>query len=195
MHFHQPYNEKELFLQVAEGDEQAFGIIYDHFLQLMGKGLLALLKSEDALRDVLQESFLRIWLHRDQFTHLENPGGYTRRVISNECFRHLQKQGLKYRQGAAYMKLVSGTDQYSNETEHSLELSETKKLIHQAIGTLSSRQSTIYKMSREQHMKVPEIAKELGLSDDYVKKTLSTSLQKIRQGLLEAGKILPSVLL
>lgn len=185
--------ERELFDRVAEGDEDAFNTIYQHFMRLLSGAILQLVRYEPDVAEVLQEAFVRVWLNRDKIPGIENPGGWVRRIIINECYRLLKKNNLRDRLHSV-QAAMQGEATSASHAEHRLVLDETKKIIQAALSELSPRQYTIYRLSRDQGKRIPEIAQLLHLSPDYVKKTLATALQKIRKKLQDAGKHLPTIL-
>ncbi|QEH39399.1 RNA polymerase sigma factor [Chitinophaga sp. XS-30] len=192
---YEPWEERGLFDRMAEGEEDAFNTIYQHFMHLLSGAILRLVKSEADAAEVLQEAFMRIWLNRDSIPGIENPGGWVRRIIINECYRLIKKNHLRSRlhdgwQSAGPAEATSGL-----HAEQRLVLGETARIIQEALGDLSPRQYAIYRLSREQGRRIAEIAQILGLSPDYVKKTLAIALQKIRKKLRDAGKLLPAILL
>lgn len=184
--------EKELFNRIAEGDEEAFKLVYHHFMTMLSGAVMQLVKTEADVAEVLQESFMRVWLNRDKFPEITQPGGYVRRIIINECYRHIKKNQV--REKLHHNLNTSTSFQAAHPTEQRLELTETKALIQEAIGEMSPRQYTIYVLSREQGKRIAEIAGSLGLSQDYVKKTLATALKKIRKKLRQSGRLLPAIL-
>lgn len=190
-----PSEERALFDRLAEGDEEAFTRVYQHFMRLLSGAILQLVKTEQDAAEVLQEAFLRVWLNRDKIPGIENPGGWVRRIVINECYRLLKKNGLRARVHNAMQNDTQMNAPSHLNAEHRLGLNETSNLIEDALKELSPRQHTIYKLNREQGKRVPEIAGQLNLSPDYVKKTLATALEKIRKKLRAAGKILPSFFL
>ena len=188
------HTDAELFLLIAEGDEQAFNQFYLDLLPNVSPFLFRMVKSEEAVKDVLQESLTRFWLHRDKLPEIDNVRGWFFRIVSNECYRYLSKIGLRQRL-AAQMDEHQSVTQYniSHQTELDVSFRETQRIISQTVATLSSRQRTIYRMSREEGLTLPEIAGKLGLSRDYVKKTLMTALDIIRRKLLEDGRFLTAL--
>lgn len=184
--------EKELFNRIAEGDEEAFKLVYQHFMTLLSGAVMQLVKTEADVAEVLQESFMRVWLNRDKFPEITQPGGYVRRIIINECYRHIKKNQVRQK---LHHSLDTSTSLHTaHPTEQRLELTETRALIQQAISEMSPRQSMIYALSREQGKRIAEIAGSLDLSPDYVKKTLATALKKIRKKLRQSGRLLPAIL-
>ncbi|WPQ66206.1 sigma-70 family RNA polymerase sigma factor [Chitinophaga sancti] len=186
-------DENDLFLKVAEGDETAFTIIYQHFMTLLAGAMMRLLQSEKDVEEALQEAFLRIWLNRDSIPDITNPGGWVRKIVINECYRLLRKRKLRDRLQEDLFSLADD-DSYDNAIQQ-VAFNETKRIIQDAVAEMSPRQATIYNLSRIQGKTTREIAATLHLSNDYVKKTLATALEKVRKKLIAAGKLLPSILL
>ena len=154
---------------------------------LAGAGI-KLLRSEEVVAEVIQESLIRLWLHREKLRDVQYPRAWVFKIFSNECFRYLKKNGLPH----IPLETLSETDLNGiiNNSEHPFSMRETQDLIYDAVRSLSPRQRDIYRLSREQGLKIPEIAAKLGLTSKYVKKTLILALQAIRRKLVEAGKSL-----
>ncbi|WP_157760596.1 RNA polymerase sigma factor [Chitinophaga caeni] len=186
------HQEEALYLLIAEGSEHAFKQLYAILLPSLTAFSFKILKSEEAVKEVLQEALVRFWLHRDKLPGISQPKSWLFRIVANECYRYLRKNGLQLR---LQQWLSSREAAPVSETEATMSFRETQQLIQQAVAGLSSRQREIYRLSREQGLKIPEIAAELNLSSNYVKKTLVLSLQKIRRKLERAGKLLVFLLL
>ncbi len=181
------YEYKELIGRIADGDEQAFAHLYYEILPVLHSFLFKMLRSETAVQDVVQEAFIRIWMSRDKLPAVEHPRAWMAKVALNECYRLLRKQArLKEME-----TVLSGEDPPEpDQTTDRIALAETKRLINSAIEELPERRKLIFKMSREQGLKIPEIAAALDLSPGYVKNALVLALQQLRKRLTEEGRIL-----
>lgn len=179
-------DEKELVLLIADGDEIAFKQLYRRLLPYLAGTGIKLLRSEEVVAEVIQESLIRLWLHREKLRSVQYPRAWVFKIFSNECFRYLKQNGLQH----IPLETLSDTDLNSiiNNSEHAFSMRETQGIIYDAVRSLSPRQRDIYRLSREQGLKIPEIAAKLGLTSKYVKKTLILALRAIRRKLLEAGK-------
>lgn len=184
------HTDKRLFALISEGDQTAFKQWYALLLPDCASYIFKLLKSEDGVKEVLQESLVRLWLNRDKLPAIDHPRAWFLKIISNECLRYLRKHGLRQRLAAALE-----VHEPFHQTEADISFRETQRIIAQAVAKLSARQQLIYRLSREQGLTLPEIAEKLGLSRDYVKKTLMVALERIRQPLIKAGRMLPLLLL
>lgn len=184
-----PYTEKddnELASLIADGDENAFKELYLKCLPGLVHTGRKFLKSEESIAEVIQETLIRLWVHREKLRAIDLPRAWIWRVFSNECFRYLKKYGLQH------IPLEQLPESYiaslPDSTEQVCSIHETDKAIHRALTSLSPRQREIYALSREEGLKIREIAIRLGLSYKYVKKTLALALHHIRQDLIRAGK-------
>ncbi len=87
-------SEKELLLQLRDGDYTAFEIIYSKHKTKIAQRLFRLLKSYDLVEDVLQELFIRLWNNR-KIIDIEKPlEAYLYRIATNlvnDYFRNISK--------------------------------------------------------------------------------------------------------
>jgi RNA polymerase sigma-70 factor (ECF subfamily) len=183
------YIDKVLLAQVAEGDETAFAVLFKTVLAGLQAAVRKIVQSEEGMKEVIQETFIRVWMNRDQLVGLDMPVHWIFRVASNECFTYLRKTAIREklqiqlaqgapREGSAH----TGLDEVS--------LKETQTLIHKAVDQLTPQKRLIYQMSRNEGLKTAEIAEKLQLSHSHVRNSLSSSVQFIREYLIAAGKIM-----
>ncbi len=174
LHAGNPYTSSDLITLISEGNEDAFNEFYLSVLPEFSSYLMGLLKSKEAVNDVLQEALIRFWLSRDKLPEIDNPKAWLSRIISNECYRYLRKQ-------SDYLKSTKTIDQPLDfdggllyQTDMDIAFRETQSLIRSIVQKLSPRQKSIYQLSRESGMTIPEIAEKLGVSSNYVRKTACT---------------------
>lgn len=180
--------ENALLIRIAEGEEDAFASLFRTALPHLEPFLRKILGSEEGLMEVVQETFIRIWISRDKLPTLDKPVHWIFKVASNECFTWLNKQALRTKIIGRLEKLPQDVQ---NEGPSYLAVKETKALINEAIAKLSPRRRTIYLLSRQEGLNTAEIAERLSISQRAVKNTLSTALHFIRNYLISAGKVLP----
>ena len=80
------YSDNELLSQIAEGDERAFSALYYRYDTMLYVFLMKLTRSEAAAEELLQETFLRLWLHRDKGltpADIANQVGVTASTVRN----------------------------------------------------------------------------------------------------------------
>ncbi|MBN9380602.1 MAG: RNA polymerase sigma-70 factor [Chitinophagaceae bacterium] len=178
-----PDKEKLLFRQVAEGDESAFSDLFNLFLPKLYPFILKLTRSESVVEEVVQETFIKVWLNRDKLAEMENPGGWVFTVASNKCYDYLRTRALNDKLFVSTTAEPGG----ANSIHEWLDLKELKRLIELAVNDLPEQRKKIYLMSRSQGKTIPEIAEILQLSPNTVKNALVSSLKSIREYLARHG--------
>jgi len=175
--------------QIAEGDEKAFAELFREYGPRLHSYLSGMTKSESGAEELVQNTFIRIWLYRDQLPGLENPKAWIYKVASNEALNYLKRKALE-------TKIIHQLQ--TNETtltgNDAVLYNEMKTAIREAVDSLSERRQQVYRMSREQGMKQQEIADALGLSLVTVKNTLGSALEGIRTHLKERGLLMLAIL-
>lgn len=58
------YNEKELLLLVAAGDELAFQLIFDHYHSYINFVALRLTGNVAMAENIIQDTFVKVWINR-----------------------------------------------------------------------------------------------------------------------------------
>jgi RNA polymerase sigma-70 factor (ECF subfamily) len=170
-------DEKALFRLVAAGDKDAFRQLFHHYNKILQPFVKKLTRSSQAAEEVLQEVFLKMWLHRNRLAEVENPKAYITRIVSNESMNWLRAQA---REGKLLEAIRPLAVQEAPSPEQSIFYRETETRLNQAIEQLPQACRNIYRMSREQYMRIPEIARALNLSDSTVKNQLVKALKSIR---------------
>ena len=123
--------EKGLAVLIADGDEAAFKELYRRVLPYLSGSGMKMLKSEDAVAEVLQESLIRLWVHRERLRDIHSPRAWVYRIFSNECFRYLKKYGLKVLPLEAVEEaFLPGA---GGGPEQHFSMRETRHIIHDAV--------------------------------------------------------------
>lgn len=180
------YTEKAMLTRIADGDERAFGQFFRAISPWIGHVVRKVVKQEDAVHEVLQEFFIKLWLHRDKLPAVEQLNAYLKRMALNECFTWLHRQALLQQRQADIRDAGLTT---TNDTEANLSYRETQRIIATAVSALPTQRRQIYEMSRQEGLNATEIADKLKLSPSYVRNTISAALQYIREQLKLAGKL------
>ena len=97
-----PNDINQLFRRISEGDEEAFGILFRHSVSALYPFILRMVKQQAAAEEVVQASFLRVWLSRDKLPGVEQPRAWLYKVVANECYTWMRKEAreMKLRAGA-----------------------------------------------------------------------------------------------
>jgi len=127
--------------------------------------------------DVVQDTMVRVWNKRDEWSQLESIEAYCLTVCRNLAIDRSQKkeaQNLELTPELEQTVIASGPyDQLVNE--------ERMKLIHQLINELPEKQRVIMQLRDIEGESYKEISNVLQLTEEQVKVNLFRARQKIKQ--------------
>jgi RNA polymerase sigma factor (sigma-70 family) len=179
-----PYNEQALFIRISEGDEAAFSVCYAEYGRELMPFLIRLAGSADIAEEIVQEVFLKIWLHRDRLAVVDNPRNWIFRVAANTGRNWLKKQ-MTDRQK---MRLLPPSPHGPADVPaDQVDLKAIAAVVQRTILSFPQQRRRIYQLSREEGLKPSEIAARLDLSVSTVKNTLLSALKTIRDNIEESG--------
>lgn len=177
-------DERKLIEKIVEGDEQAFSVLFFKYLPVLHIFAAKFTKSEDAAEEIIQDSFLRVWLNRDKLAEVDNVKAYLYKYVSNECLSYLRK---KLKEDRVVDAFVAKQQNSHNNTVETINLNEVTKIIAIAVEKLPDQRKNIYQLSRRDGKTIPEIAEILNISPNTVKNALVIALKSIRIHLDQHG--------
>lgn len=170
---------------IADGDEKAFFAFYNHHANLLRPFLLKYSRTETDVEDIIQETFIKIWLHRDQLPGIMNMRAWINRIASRIYLDHIDRD-LRSRERRESI----GREWYGEGQVTSAErtrLLELRRNIHQAVDGLPEAKRKVFRLNRELGMKPAQIAEMLDVPVGTVKNQLSAALRQVRDQLVASG--------
>lgn len=187
-----PDNESELLARIAEGDEAAFSQVFHFYYPRLLNFVSRFDQSSGNVDEAIQETFIRVWISRDQLPDIDNFRAWLFTIASREAIALIRKNLLKQKTGQAFLKNRPFPDPAT--PAELTETGEIKRLVGEAVARMPPARRRIYLMSREEGLKPAEIAARLNLSVSTVKNTLVSALQDIRRFLALHGHIIGPLL-
>ena len=171
-------NEQSVLIKIAAGDHQAFREVYDFYYQSIYKYALHLLKSELLAEEIVQETFLKIWINRIRLTEILNLESYLVTIARNRSLDILRQSALRYRND----QTLKSTFEFStNETEEQFILKDTRLILAEAIAQLPPQQRQVYELCKQQGLKYDEVAKIMALSPLTVQSYMKIASRAVRE--------------
>lgn len=177
-------DEKELFARIAMGDGNAFRSLFQLYRPLFSSVIYKITNDSSVVPDILQEVFMKIWLNRSSLDNIRAPRAWALQILYRVSFNWLRHQEIADKADRQIMQLAVKN---TNEVEDTVYLNETAALLSKAINTLPPQTQKIYRLNREQDLKVSEIALQMSLSVQTVKNVLGKALKSIRNFLIQEG--------
>lgn len=175
--------EQELILALRNGRAPAFRLLYEDY----GPRLYAFCKKfglspEDA-REIVQETFIRVWEHRQDIRTDTSFSSYLFTIARNLVYNVLRRTAYweKYLHDAG-VRQAAGTFSI-----HPADERELQQLIGEAIRQLPDKCRQIFWKSRYEGCSNQQIADDLAISKSTVENQLNKALRNIRQFLEKNG--------
>jgi len=182
-----------LFSRIAVGDEKAYSIIFHEYNARLFHTVLKMVKSNTEAEEIIQETFLRLWLRRHTLPEIENPMGWLYTIASNLALDALRKQA-KERERLKIM--LSSRNSDLPEPDIALYGKEVNELLQRAIKQLPPSRRKVFELSRNEGLSRRDIAETLHISESTVKNQLTSALHFIQDYIQKEGAItLPVTLL
>lgn len=173
-------NERDLLSRIAAGDEAAFGELFHGWRDKLYFFILRITDDPAMAEDVLQDVFVKLWLHRSALTAIHHFDAYLYTMSQNHAISNMRRM--------AHETLILG-ELRKSEAVSGLAVEETViqrelvKKLQAILHKLPAQQRLVYTMTREQGLKQEEIARRLHISVSTVKNHMTRALQTIRQEL------------
>lgn len=171
-------------MRVAEGEEEAFTILFNQYWDNIYSVAFLLTKSEAMAEDVVQDIFLKIWHKRTELTGLERLDNYLFVLARNHIFSEFKKLRIRKEH---VERLKAYFNNREDTPEDRLLQKEANVLLARAVSGLAVQQQQVYRLSREQGFSYEEIAAKLGISVHTVRNHMSRALRHIREALQRGG--------
>ena len=132
---------------------------------------------QDDAEDVVQESLLRLLVHRQEWEHYSSLEALCRTVVHHQAIDFLRRTRPRAEIEEADRLLAPSTE---DEIEHA----EVQALLTSAIDSLPTKQRLIFRLKEVEGYEVEEIARIAGLSPEAIYNNLSRARSALRSRLL-----------
>jgi RNA polymerase sigma factor (sigma-70 family) len=124
--------EKDLYAQIAGGNEQAFNQFFLlHTDALLGY-LLKITKSDIWAEELIQEVWVQFWTNRSHISQLENPLSYLYTIARNKAFDWIRKNKteLKWMMSNHFQ----AENPHQNLTEQQFSFKQLQEVVQSAVA-------------------------------------------------------------
>jgi RNA polymerase sigma-70 factor (family 1) len=170
-------SDEQLVLLLKDDNRIAFSALYDRYWEGMYRAAYALLRDEDAAKDIVQDIFLDLWKKRNSL-QIVFFSGYIYKSVKYQVAQQLRKAALSA-EHAAYIAV----NPMINTTDELIAYKELDTLLHSSLDTLPEKCRKIFYLSRFEHLSNIEIAERLNLSTRTVEWHISNALKHLRHTL------------
>ena len=156
---------QELISRSQQGDAVAFSLLVSMFQPLVFRLAFRLLCDEDEAKDMVQETFVKVWLALGKYNGECRFSTWLYKITCNTCYDRLRS--LHH-------------SPLDNEVDLAVVNKQLRELILRYTDELSPRQRLIFTLRDIEELDVPEVQTITGLSAGIIKATLYLARKNIR---------------
>lgn len=177
-----PTNEallQSLKEKIAAGDQNSFRQLFHLYSKKLTRFAFAIVKSNDAAREIVDEVFIKIWRNKASVTNIQNLTVYIYTAIKNTSLNYLSARAKESIVESFDFFSVQLSDDHSPEKK--LITSELLKKINAAIDQLPPRCKMVFKLVREDGLSYKEVGAILNISPKTVDAQMMIAVKQISE--------------
>ncbi len=168
---------------VCEHNTDAFEELSTRYREIIYRHVFSTVRDSDATEDVVQEVFLRIWIHAEQWNGNGTFKAWLFRIASNLALNYLRTVRRRRQQSLEVPSDPLDEDDESSipewMTNHALpgpevilEQGERSKLLQQLVNGLPEEKREVFRLIHDDEMEMRQVAEILGIPEGTVKSRL-----------------------
>lgn len=174
-------SNNELLLLLREGDKVAFYNIYERYCKRLYGFVLMHIKQEADAEEIVQDVFVKVWEARNKIDVHSSFESFLFTVAYNATISLFRKRVTEKK----YLEHLKSLQQFNNAPDiiDEIQFNELNEKVRLLLNELTPRQKEIFQLSREEGLSHEEIAKQLNISVNTVKKHIANTLAFLKSHL------------
>lgn len=175
------YTDQELTALLRAADHAAFTEIYNRYWSTLMAVAYNHTKDKSAAQEIVQELFVGVWSRRDKLA-IQTLKAYLATAVKFSIFKQIERERRRRDIEHKEYKLNSYADD-----EQKLEAKFLQEYINGQVELLPEKCRLVFNYSRVEGMTIPEIAKEMNISEKTVEGHLTKGIKVIKTNLKDSG--------
>jgi len=175
---HNLYQNRKISERLKNGDILAYNELFEKNYSRLFNYILKLSNNREVTKDVLQESFMKLWEKRELINSNFSIENYLFKICHNEFLLHI-RQTNKERSLLDELKFEIAYDLYTENESSRIDR------IKENIDKLPKRTKEAFVLSKYENLKYKEIAIQMGISIKTVEKHISKALKFLKEKTIE----------
>lgn len=170
-------SDSELIQLLKSDDGIAYTMIYNKYFDTLYIHAYQKLRNKEEAQDLVHELFAHLWNKRSSLAIESNLTAYLYTAVRNRVLDFISHQQVE-------SKYISSLQHYIDQghcvTDHRVREKQLTTLIDNGILALPEKMRAVFELSRKEKMSHKEIATQLNLSEQTVKKQINNALKILR---------------
>ncbi|WP_222538925.1 RNA polymerase sigma factor [Pedobacter polysacchareus] len=176
-------SDNELAELLRSGDRAAFTEIYNRYKWLLHTHAYKWMQDREEAKDIIHELFAALWTKRESLSFPDNLSAYLYTAVRNRIFNVISHQKV----ASQYLNsLQAFIDEEQAAADHLVREKQMTLLIEKEIAALPAKMRAVFELSRKEQLSHKEIAEQLTISEQTVRKHVQHALKilRVKLGLL-----------
>ena len=171
-------DEKELLIQLREGNEDAFDFFYQKHSSQIFRKLYKMTRVSSISEELLQDVFVKIWEKRHLIDPEKSFRSYLFQIAQNLVYDLYRKVARDER---LQSEIKRSFVEFQYLTEESIHLKDTQQIISQAIDTLPPQQKLVFTLCKIEGKSYDEVSTALGVSTSTINGHIVKATKSIKR--------------
>jgi RNA polymerase sigma-70 factor (ECF subfamily) len=185
-------DEKSLLLQLKDGDERAFEILYNNYKFRIAGNLFKLLKSDDLVKEILQELFFKIWEVRTQIDPEKSFKSYLFRIAENLVHDYFRKIAKDKR---LLTKIVASSSELYLHVEEDMLSKEDAQKLQEAINLMPPQRKIVFTLCKLEGKSYKEVEEIMGINAKTISSHMLQANRFLKTHFRDSSTLVISVVL
>lgn len=167
-----------LFALVKQGDAEAYKELYDRYWENLFAYTYNCLHHRESAEEIVQDIFLMLWEKKNKLMINSSISAYLFTIAKHKVLNVMRAENVR----STYASLLSTflEQKQDNSNEEWQFYNDLEAAIEDSLMALPEKCRTIFKMSRQEHLSIKEIAERMNLSTKTVENNLTQALKHLR---------------
>ncbi len=180
-------SEDEYTKSHSEEEFHLFKELFDSYYHQLLMYAFQLVNDKPAGEDIVQETFLALWVNRNKVDFSTSLKPYLYRAVHNRAINYLQSKYTNLEPLGKEGSMLLHKDIIQYNQQESLLVNELRHEVNKFIRTLPPKCKQVYLLSRKSELKNKEIARLLSISEKTVETHIGKALKELREHLIRIG--------
>ena len=175
-------NERQLVLQAQAGNSEAFGQLYDAYMERIYRFVYFRVEDQQTAEDITSQVFLKAWSNLDRFQFSRTPYlAWLYTIAHNAVIDHYRTRKVT----TALDDVQLSQPDHSELVENEIDLTSEMKSVKTALQSLTDDQQKVLTLKFIEGMSNNEIARHLGKREGAIRALQMRGLQALAKQLEE----------
>jgi len=169
--------DDELLMKFNNGVYDAYTEIYTRYSPALYRHALKMLNDRASAQDVIQEVFTNLWINKSSISFNTSVKSYLYTSVRNKILDLIAKEKSQTNYLASLEDFIL-KGYYI--TDNLIREKELEAIINKEISSLPNKMREVFELSRKEYKSYADIAQELGMAENTVRKHINKALSRLR---------------